>query len=298
MFTIRVGDYILYPAFFVLLFLILIIMAGIIFAINMMKERREEHSTDDNYRITKWQRQHAVRLCKDYINDNGLGDEYGSVFDRLERYVLDSTYWNLDEMLDIDKDMVKKISIVMFLAAQESYILGNNDDAVLLLNTLDMINGGPDNPDYTGGDYPWIGEDVPEMRNHQDMSEEEARTLHLFFSAVGDLISFVDEDLGKIPEASSAPDFCKRITQQEMEACAEDLVSIVDIRAIKSESRDIVCKAMFLDVSIMIGGIFMSDNEDSKDIRYIDEYRRYSIRALAAAIDNQTYSEVIDSIDV
>jgi len=300
MFTIRVGDYIIYPAFFVLLFALLILIAVVVFVVNLLRERKEEHSADDNYKITEWQRKHVVRLCRDYIKDNNMS-EYEDNINRLERYILDSTYWNLDEMLDIDDNIIKESTIVMFLAAQDSYLLKQYDDAVLLLNTIDIMNGGPDNPEYMGGEYPWIGEDIPEMRNHQDMTEEEVRTLHLYFSSIADLLSFVDKDLGKIPEDSPAPDYCKRITQKDMEECAGDLISIVDIRAIKPENREVLCKALFLNVSITLSGIFMGEekvlDEEGKEIRYVDEYRRYSIRALASAIDGQLYSDVIDSID-
>lgn len=300
--TVRIGNYIIYPAFFILIFAIFISIMIIMLAIHFIKERKEEHANDDSFKITEWQRKYVIRLCRDYMRDNEVSDEYEESINKLEKFILESTYWNLDELLEIDKNLVKNASLVLFFAAQDSYLLQQEDDAVLLLHTIDMMNGGPDNPDYFGGDYPWIGDEVQEMKNHKDMTDEEARTLYMWFSAVGDIASFVDEDLGKIPEASSAPQYCKRISQEEMETCAQDLLEIVDIRALKPENRDIVCKAMFCNILIMLNGIFMNrkeeDNNTEEEILYIDEFRRYSIRSLTAAIDNQLYSDVIASIDV
>ena len=37
-----------------------------------------------------------------------------------------------------------------------------------------------------------------------------------YASALEDLVSFVDEDLGKIPESVSVPEFCKRLSLTDM----------------------------------------------------------------------------------
>lgn len=295
--TLRVGNYIFYPAFFILLFVIFVLFFVGLFLFKLVKEKKAEKAENDKYRITQWQRKHVVRLCKDYLRDNSENEDYMDALERLERYISDSTYWNMDEMIDIEKNMVRNITLILFFTAQESYLVGDEDDAVMLLHTLDMVNGGPDNPDYEGGEYPWIGDDVDEMRNHQDMTEEETRTLHLWFSSVSTLASFVDPDLGKIAENSPAPSYCKRISQEEMEACMEDLVTIVDIRGLQPSNRDVVCKAVFFNTLIMLNGIFNSKDEGMEEILYVDEGRRYLIRSLTAAIDNQLYSDVVESIE-
>ena len=152
-----------------------------------------------------------------------------------------------------------------------------------------------DNPDYYDGPYPWIGEDIPEMRNHQDMTDEEARTVYIYESAVEDLYSYVDDDLDKIPEKSDVLDFCKRLSKQDIQNASGDLCSIIDILEINTKTRDVVAKALFNSISTLLGSVF--DDEDSDNVKYMDEYRRYQIRALAAVIDNQLYSDVVDSID-
>lgn len=290
--TVRIGDYVLYPAFFIAVFAVVIAIMAFLIIRNMIKERNGSKAADDSFRITQWQRKHVMRFYRNFSKDNGLENSWGRHDKALEDYILNSTYWNVDELLELDKDLVKESSMILFLVAQESFELKQMDDAVLLLHTIDMMNGGPDNIDFNDGEYPWIGPDVAELRNHEEMSDEEARLMHLYESALSDLYSFVDEDLEKIPEGLDLPTFCKRLSVHDMEDAAKDLYSCIDIHAFEPGTKDVITKAMFASVSIMMAGVF-----DEDDIEYLDEYRRYSIRALAAIIDGQLYSEVIDSID-
>lgn len=291
-FTVRVGDYIIYPATFVLIFIVMVVIMLIVFFINRHKEKKMEKMNDDCFRITQWQRKHVGRLCKDYVKDNEMGPFEDSI-KKLDDFILNSTYWNPEEMLEIDKELIKNATYIMFFVAQESFELKQFDDAVLMLHAIDIMNGGPDNPDYFEGEYPWIGDEVPELKNSDEMSEEEMRTMHLYASALEDLVSFVDEDLGKIPESVSVPEFCKRLSLTDMNEAREDVYSAIDIHALQDETRDVIAKALFNSVSITWGEVL--DGTGQADS--IDEYRRYPLRALAAAIDNQMYSEVIDSID-
>lgn len=294
--TVRVGDYILYPAFFILIGIIIIACVVLIVLLNVLKERKQINIVDKNFEITKWQRKYLCQFCRQYISDNELNDNIKEDVKKFEKYINESKYWNVDELLEIDENLVRNITTILFKFAMESYELRHYDDAVLIINAIDFINGGMDNPDYFDGDYPWIGEDIPEMRNHQDMTDEEARTIYLYESALEELYSFVDDDLDKIPEAADVLDFCKRISKQDMENASGDICSAIDILELNEKTRDIVAKALFNNISILIADIFFNDDAN-ENVKYIDEYRRYQLRALASVIDKQLYSDVVTSID-
>lgn len=292
---IRIGNYIFYPAFFILIGVIFVGLLVVIALVNILNNKKQENNINEHYEITTWQRKHLCRLMTEYIEDNDLKNAFLDTISELRKYINDNKYWNLDELLEIDDNIVKYTTLLLFEIAKQEYVDNHNDNAVLILNAIDFINGGMDNPDYYDGPYPWIGEDIPEMRNHQDMTDEEARTVYIYESAVEDLYSYVDDDLDKIPEKSDVLDFCKRLSKQDIQNASGDLCSIIDILEINTKTRDVVAKALFNSISTLLGSVF--DDEDSDNVKYMDEYRRYQIRALAAVIDNQLYSDVVDSID-
>lgn len=292
---IRIGNYIFYPAFFILIGAMFVALLIVIALVNILNNKKQENNINEHYEITTWQRKHLCRLMTEYIEDNDLKNAFLDTISKLRKYINDNKYWNLDELLEIDDNIVKYTTLLLFEIAKQEYLDNHNDNAVLILNAIDFINGGMDNPDYYDGPYPWIGEDIPEMRNHQDMTDEEARTVYIYESAVEDLYSYVDDDLDKIPEKSDVLDFCKRLSKQDIQNASGDLCSIIDILEINTRTRDVVAKALFNSISTLLGSVF--DDEDSDNVKYMDEYRRYQIRALAAVIDNQLYSDVVDSID-
>jgi hypothetical protein len=273
-------------------------MVAIVFLLlirNIFKEKKQEEKVNDKYKITQWQRKYLCQLIKAYLKDNDLEDDFDYLMKDFEKYVKESTYWNLDELLELSDDMVKNITIILFEVAQESYSLRHFDDAVLVLHAIDFINGGMDNPDYFDGEYPWIGEDIPEMRNYQDMTDEEARTLYIYESAVEELYSFVDPDIDKIPEGENVLSFCKRLSKKDMEDAVTDLCGVIDILNLTDKTRDVTAKSLFNSISYLLGDIFNEDGDNY--VQYVDEYRRYQIRALASVIDKQLYSDVVASID-
>ena len=293
--TVKIGNYVFYPAFFILIFGLFIGFLLFLFLRNVLKEKKQENKINKNFEITKWQKKHLTKFMYDYIENNNISDLYKDIVDKFDDYIVNSKYWNLEELLEIDEHLVSYSSLILFEIAQEAFLNEEYDTSVLILNAIDFINGGMDDPDYYVGEYPWIGDSVNEMRNHKDMSDEEARTLYLYASAVDDLFSFVDEDLEKIPETSNVLPFCKDITKKDIEDAYGDLCSVIDILEINDNTREIVAKSMFNSISTLLGNILDADSENY--VQYIDEYRRYSIRALASDIDKQLYSDVVASID-
>lgn len=296
--TVKIGNsaYILYPAFFIAIFCVIFLIIISLVLRNVIKERKQEKKVDEKYKITKWQKKYLLNLIDSYLEENNLHEFYDKYALELDDYMRENKYWNLDELLEIEiPDFVAYITLLLFEVAQTEFLSNRYDNAVLVLHSIDFINGGLDNPDFFEGEYPYIGEDIPEMKNHPDMTEEEARTLYLFESSIEELYSFVDPDIEKIPEDAMVLDFCKRISMKEMEDASGDICSVIDIAEVNTKSRTIAAKALFNHISILLGSVLAPESEDYA--KYVDEYRRYSIRALASAIDNQLYSDIIESID-
>lgn len=294
---VQIGDYIIYPAFFILLIVIFVLLLVVIAIKNIVAEKKQEKTFYQFYKITKWQRKHLIEYMSEYLREHDVYETHEKVINQLQKYMDESKFWNVDELLEIDKGLVMYVSAILFEVAKENYIRDDIDGAVLILNAFDFINGGMEDEDtvLSGQQYQWIGSDIVEMRNSSEMTDEEARTLFIYDSAVIDLYDMIDPDLGKIPERAVAEEFCKRLTQSEIEDALDDIETVIDILALTDKSRDIIIKALFNKCSFLMGEIFGSTDENNK-ADYMDEYRRYTMRALAAAIDNQLYSDVIESI--
>ena len=288
---IRLGnyDYIIYPAFFILLFAIFILFLVLLVIKNVLKEKKQENNVNKNYEITNWQKKYLGSLIENYLESKNYMDKYGYVLDLFNDYVSENKYWNVDELIELDNKFVQIITLLLFEISKGEYLNNHYDNSVLILHSMDFINGGMDNPDYFGGNYPWIGDDIPEMKNHADMTDEETRTIYMYYSAVESIFCLVDEDLEKIPENANVLDFCKRFSMHQIDSALIDISSVIDIKSLKKETRDIIAKSLFNNISFLLGEIFGDKNEESYS-QYVDEYRRYSIRALASAIDNQLYS--------
>ena len=293
---IRIGNYIFYPAFFITVIAVIIIIIAVLIIKNIMKNKKQENSINKNYEITIWQRQHLIQLMNEYIKDNNIDATTLDIVSELNIYMKNSKYWNMDEIIEINEDIIPYSTLILFQIAINKYSDNNMNDAVLILHALDFINGGMDNPDYYEGEYPWIGEDIPELRNHKDMTEEEARTIYLYASAIEDILRLVDSDIGKIPENLDVLSFCKRLSQKDIENASGDIGSVIDFLEINQKTRDIAAKALFNNIIILLGDIFDKDSKNYE--KNIDEYRRYTLRALATAIDGQLYSDIIKSIEI
>ena len=292
---IKIGNYIIYPAFFILIGVIFLLILVFVAMKNILENKKQENSINRYYEITRWQKTSLIKYLNEYIEKNNLNEYFIDLVKMFSQYAKSNKYWNLDELLDLKENLLVYITLMIFEISKDKYSEGNIDVAILCLHTIDFINGGMDNPDYYKGDYPWFGDDVPEQRNSDEMSEEEVKTLHVYTSAVSNLYALVDEDLEKIPENVPVLDFCKKLSTADFIDAAEDLYSIIDIQDLKEETRDVVAKSLFNDISILINSVFDKDEENF--VQYLDEYRRYQVRALASAIDGQLYSDVIATIN-
>lgn len=294
--TIRIGNYIFYPAFFITVIIVIVLIVFALALRNILKEKKQENSVNKNFEITVWQRKYLIQFMNEYIKDNNIDSSILDISSELNIYMKNSKYWNVDELMEINENIIPYTTLLLFQVAINKYIDNYKDDAVLILHAIDFINGGMDNPDYFDGEYPWIGEDIPELRNHSDMTVEEARTIYLYESAIEDLYSLVDIDIGKIPEDSPVLDFCKRLSQKDIENAYGDLCSVIDILEVNQRTRDVVAKALFNNISALFADIFDKNSENYE--KYVDEYRRYPLRALTSVIDGQLYSDVIESIEI
>lgn len=292
---IQVGDYILYPAFFVLCFgIFMAINIGIVVFIKVKENGGLKTNSKSLYKyfvITKWQKKNIPVYLKEYRSKFELTDDEDKCCDLFLEYLDESKYWNVDELNELRPNLAKKISIIMYFMIKEAYLNKEKDKAILLIHAFDFINGGMEQESY-GKVYEWISEDVDMYRNHKEMSDEEARLLFLYISAVSDTMGFIDPDLEKIPEDVAVEDFCKRIKQSEYEDTMEALGLTVDVRNLKGPEVDVIVKSLLNNLYLMLSGIAEED-----EIEYVDELRRYPIRALAAILDGGLYSDIIDSIE-
>lgn len=292
--SIPIGDnmYLIYPPALILFFIVFFAIAGSVAVVNILKNKKKENTAYKYYEITDWQRNKLMPLVKRH---NKIEDAYRGDVEWIQSYINKNKYWNIEEILEDapSSKTVMVMSIYMLEAAIGEYSLEHFNNAVLILHAVDFLNGGMDGDIYDG-DYQWIGDEIDSLKNHTDMTDEEARTLYLYASAVINLIDLCDEDLEKIPDEIDVEPFCKTLSLTDMELAADELDQVVDIHneGISDETRDVVSRGLFNNISILLAEIL-----DDDDVKFMDEYRRYTLRALVACIDKQPYSEFIETVE-
>lgn len=279
----RIGDYIIYPPFFIAAIVVPIVIAVIIILIINKRLDKKNKELD---LITRWQKEHIPKLLEnEYNNYPDAKESYKKLLKELQGYIRHHRYWDPDDLIDFNEQAVLVLTTIIFEQIKEDVRKNKKNEAVLLCHTLDFINCGVE---YYGKELEWIGDEIVSSKNHEDMSDNEGRLFKILLSNVEKIHAYVDPDLEKIPETIDVDPILKTYVDFDFDVAYDDLQSAIDFRALKDETYDIAARATTE---------LLDDIITELDKNYLPYYQVYYVRALACCLDKQLYDKILTSIE-
>ena len=272
--------YYLYPAFFITVIGVPLLIVGLIILLRRLKEKRQVYATSI---ITTWEKKYLPKIIEKEkkTTDN---ESYIAILNELKEYIADCNYWNTDELLEIDKDEIIILTNFFFEQVKVKHN-ENPDKCVLLLHAIDNINGGID---YDLGNH-WMADDMVSLQNHEKMGIDEAKVLALCEGTIEKAVSqYVNLDTNKIPVVTAAISEMVGMEREDFGSALRDVVHCIDFTDLKESTFEIL-ELVFIDA---IEKIINSQKED-----FFDEYYLSYIRTLASIIDRQLYDDVLKTIE-
>ena len=277
---IELFGYYFYPAFFITLIGVPLLIVLTIILIRRLKERRQVYSTS---KITSWEKKYIPPILKKEKRE-AQNEHYEEILDGLVEYIEECTYWNTDELLEIDIDAIIILTSILFDEVKEEH--GEDPDkSVLLLHAIDNINGGID---YDLG-HNWMANDMAQLNNHEKMGTDEAKVLALCESSVDRTINeYVDLDSNKIPLITKAYHEMVGLTREDFGSALRDIEHCIDFTDMKEATYNI----LELTMIDLIDKIITTQEKD-----YFDEYYLSYFRTLACIIDRQLYDDILKTLE-
>lgn len=277
---IELFGYYLYPAFFITIILVPIIIVGSIILIKRLIERKNVYNSS---KITSYEKKHIPPLIESEkdVTDN---EEYIKILDELEDYIKECTYWNIDELLEIDKDAIILLTSLLFDEVKENH-KKDPDKCVLLLHAIDVING---NYDYETKSQ-WMADDMTELNNHYKMGADEAKLLFLCESSLERIIDmYVNIDSNKIPAITDAIPELIGTERENIASAMRDVEHCIDFTELKSATFNM----LELSLIDMLDNVINTQEKD-----FFDEFYISYFRSLACIIDRQLYDNILKTIE-
>ena len=251
-----------------------------IILIRRLKERRQVYSTS---KITSWEKKYIPTILQKEKRE-AENEYYEEILEGLIEYIKDCTYWNTDELLEIDVDAIIILTSVLFDEIKKDHI-EDPDKCVLLLHAIDNINGGID---YDMG-HNWMANDMAQLNNHEKMGSDEAKVLALCESSVDRTINeYVDLDSNKIPLITKAYHEMIGLTREDFGSALRDIEHCIDFTDMKEATYNI----LELTMIDLIDKIITTQEKD-----YFDEYYLSYFRTLACIIDRQLYDDILKTLE-
>ena len=277
---IELFGYYFYPAFFITLIGVPLLIVLTIILIRRLSERRQVYSTS---RITSWEKKYIPAILKKEKRE-AQNEHYEEILNGLIEYVEECTYWNSDELLEIDVDAIIILTSILFDEVKEQHA-EDPDKSVLLLHAIDNLNGGID---YDQGKH-WMADDMAQLNNHEKMGIDEAKALALCESSVERTIDeYVDLDSNKIPLITKAYNEMIGLTREDFGSALRDIEHCIDFTDMKEATYNI----LELTMIDLIDKIITTQEND-----YFDGYYLSYFRTLASIIDRQLYDDILKTIE-
>ena len=275
---VEVFGYYLYPLFFVYLFGIpLAITAAII----LFKRFRASKAVYSINVITDWQKDNIPFILRKQVGVFTKTELVNDICD----YIQYNEYWNDDEMLEIDESIVMD-SVKALLNEVYEVFISDPNKAVLILNTIDTMNGGLDLS--SGRITEWMDDALPGQGTDYGMTDSDAKLFVLMVSTVvraNDL--YTRSGIDKIPAITDAIEELVGLSITQLDMVAERIEEASNFEDISD--RDLyICKCCLMDHVL---NLFKKYN----DITINDYYLSY-IRALACVLDKQSYPDIVSTI--
>lgn len=183
---VEIAGYNVYPAFWVLLILIVGIVS---FFIVFVKKIRISKMNQRYSKITTKQREILSKIIglevKDYLahDETSRSDSFVRQMKAFLKYIKVEKKWNVEGLLSIDSSLICKISKILFNWVIECGRRNQKDKMCYLLFIVDAINGGPS---FDKEKMNWLIDDIPEIPISKNSTAQDERLLGLSDQIVSD----------------------------------------------------------------------------------------------------------------
>lgn len=284
---IQIGEYIIYPAAILLLIIILIIITAFFIGAMAAKEKKKLKQA---YQITKWQKEELPSTL-DYVSneiDDPEARKYYSnnaaIADDFCHYLSRNKVWDYNMVRDISDNAPFVLSKILFYDAESSLTEYEDGEerALLLLNSIDLINGGPL---YEGKKCIWMMEDIEEYPDANTPAVQN-KVKSIFQQALINILDQVDEETGEINENLDVPSYIKSYTRDDLYLAAGDLANNPGFMDILPETRTAIIHGLVFSLN----NYFQFEDED------VAELQICYIRSLMCVLSMKMYDEIILSL--
>lgn len=281
--TVDVFGYRLYPAFFIVVIGIPLVIAIILL---ILSNKKIDKKHVNMYRITDWQKSELLKILDKEISGENVSQKYTEIIRSAQGFISRKRIWDIEELQEIHPQICAILTTVFYRDMKDAFEQQYVDKAVLLCHTIDFINEGLE---YNGLDIEWIGDDIESLKNHRDMTDSEARLLQIVSSSISKASYLIDSDISKIPESVSCHKVLKTFNEDDFEFSVREVSSSVDFEELSSETFVLAAHSLIHTLDEVI------ENLDAPKLPY---FQIYLVRALACCMDRQIYTAILDTIEI
>ena len=295
----EIGGYRIYPAFLAIVFVVLLLVVALIVFLIKKKggkedkptkikkiiEKREERRAVQT--VSNWQKKYLPLIIDEEIaaNDSEENQEYIELLEMVKKNICESKEWNVDSFLSINPNILHVLTDLFLDAALTDFNNGNKDNAVLLLHSIDCMHG---TISILNTRKEWITDEVQKLEGGVYLSDEERRAAYIADSVLAKMLVIIDSDTNKILKTSGVIDELKNFSGSRFVQSRETLSNVNSLRDITDYDREPIIYALF------------EESKEILDAMPLEKFREFEIfvfRVLASFIDNQSYSDVVATIE-
>lgn len=284
-FTIRVGDYLIDGGLLLVILIIFVVVTALF--VSYMRGNKKKN-VKNTYKITKWQKQEIPQTI-DFVKDEiPLMDEYidenEEILNQFKKFLRKNSVWDYDLLTAIAENTPFVLTNIIFQDAEFSLTqcADGAERALLLLHTIDMINGGPV---IDGKKVIWISEDIEEFPD-QGISSDESRLKSVLQAAIMRLVDEMDEETGKIDPDYDLPSYVKSYTLEDAQYALGDLIEEGGVFHIEEKTRKLIVHALLMCIKTAL----------IVDTGCLEPMNVIYLRALMCLLDKQLYDAISYSI--
>lgn len=280
---IQIGNYYIYPAFW---FLCIGIFVGGVFIFSVILKIKQYIRETQFEKIKNWQRNNIVKILKAQIKES---TEQEKILEQLLLILKSKKIkkWTDEHFLKVNNLSKIILSKILFHWTKLCLISHYSTRAVLLLYTIDCINGGPI---YQGKKLMWMDSDLTPSSISFKIKGQETQLRGICETALDSLDEQIHQNQ-KAYETGETPEFQNSLLQgieiDQMNDAIDDFENTPSIFNIQSSTRELIKRYLIIQIEEM----WQEITEPT-----VGQYRLSYIRALACLEKNQPYPEIITEI--
>lgn len=251
-----------------------------------IRNKQEQRKTQN---ISNWQKKYLPQIIDKEIENNNFDDDdsraYVSILEQVKAYIAAEKEWNPDKILAINENILVVLNDLFISNAIEFYGKGDNDSAVLLVHTIDCMHGTIAN---LNNRFDWITNEVPKLEICALTSDVDKRVAYVAYNAVEQMKGFINPITHKVQRDFDLIDALKEYSESRFKESQNSLTNAKSLANITEYDREVIVYCLFERCRQVISEM---------PLTRFREFEIFPFRVLACFIDNQSYNDVLATIE-